>query len=101
LCGEPWKVCITHCCDSKQLKVGLGDLLREEKVERDPVLCEPLNEDVGFFVNLNIGIKSYVSLVLSHLLVLLLSFTFLLSSSYVRSTLLSISLVVLILIVRI
>jgi hypothetical protein len=24
--------------------------LREEKVERDPVLCEPLNEDVGLFV---------------------------------------------------
>jgi hypothetical protein len=61
------------------------------------VLCEPLNEDIGFFVNLNLRIKSCVSRVLLHLLVLLLLFTFLLSISYVRSSLLSISLVVLIL----
>jgi hypothetical protein len=101
LCGEPWEVCITHRCVSKQLKVGLGDLLREERVERDPILCEPLNEDVGFFVNSNLGIKSCFSRVLSYLLVLLLSFTFLLSSSCVRSTLLSISLVVLTLLVLI
>jgi hypothetical protein len=39
-------------------------------VERDPVLCEPLNEDVGFFVNLNFGIKSCVSYVLILLLAL-------------------------------
>jgi hypothetical protein len=71
--------------------------LSEERVERDPVLCEPLNEDIGFFVNLNLGIKSCVSHVLLHLLVLLLLFTFLLSISCVRSSLLSISLVVLIL----
>jgi hypothetical protein len=32
-------------------------------VERDPVLCEPLNEDVGFFVNPNLGIKFCVSCV--------------------------------------
>jgi hypothetical protein len=66
-------------------------------VERDPVLCEPLNEDVGFFVNPNLGIKSCVSHVLLHLLVLLLLFTFLLSISCVRSPLLSVSLVALIL----
>jgi hypothetical protein len=71
--------------------------LSEERVERDPVLCELLNEDVGFFVNPNHGIKSYVSCVLLHLLVLLMLFTFLLSISCVRSSLLSISLVVLIL----
>jgi hypothetical protein len=35
--------------------------LSEERVERDSVLCEPLNEDVGFFVNLNLGIKSRLS----------------------------------------
>jgi hypothetical protein len=66
-------------------------------VERDPVLCEPLNEDIGFFVNPNLGIKSCVSHVLLHLLVLLLLFTFLLSISCVRSPLLSVSLVALIL----
>jgi hypothetical protein len=63
LCGEPWKVCITHLCDSEQLMVGLCDHLREERVERDPALCELLNEDVGFIVNLNIRIKSRVSCV--------------------------------------
>jgi hypothetical protein len=66
-------------------------------VERDPVLCEPLNEDIGFFVNPNLRIKSCVSHVLLHLLVLLLLFTFLLSISCVRSPLLSVSLVTLIL----
>jgi hypothetical protein len=66
-------------------------------VERDPVLCDPLNEDIGFFVNPNLGIKSCVSHVLLHLLVLLLLFTFLLSISCVRSPLLSVSLVALIL----
>jgi hypothetical protein len=39
-------------------------------VERDPVLCEPLNEDVEFFVNLNLGTKSCVSRVLLYLHVL-------------------------------
>jgi hypothetical protein len=46
--------------------------LREERVERDPVLCEPLNKDVGFFVNLNLGTKSYVSRVLLYSLVITL-----------------------------
>jgi hypothetical protein len=67
--------------------------LREERVERDLVLYEPLNEDVGFFVNPNLGIKSCVSHVLLHLLILLLLFIFLLSISCVRSPLLSVSLV--------
>jgi hypothetical protein len=71
--------------------------LRDERVERDLILCELPNEDVGFFVNLNIGIKSCVSYVLRHLLVLLLLFAFLLSILCIRSLLLSISLVVLIL----
>jgi hypothetical protein len=56
-------------CDSEQLKVGLCDHLREERVERDPTLGEPLNEDVGFFVNPNLGINRCL---LSHLLLLLL-----------------------------
>jgi hypothetical protein len=52
--------------------------LSEEMVERDPVLCEPLNEDIGFFMNLILGTKSCVSCI--HLFLLLL-FTFLLSLS--------------------
>jgi hypothetical protein len=76
-------------CDSEQLKVGLCDHLREERVERDLALCELLNEDIGFFVNLNLGIKSRVSLVLLCLLHLLLLFTFLLSLACDRSPLLS------------
>jgi hypothetical protein len=62
--SAPREVCITHLCDSEQLKIGLGDLLREERVERDPILCEPLNEDVGFFVDPNLRTKSCVSQVL-------------------------------------
>jgi hypothetical protein len=89
LCGEPWEVCIIHLCDSKYLKVDLCDHLREERIERDPTLCELLNEDVGFFVNPNLGIKSHVSLVLLCLLDLLLLFTFLLSLACDRSPLLS------------
>jgi hypothetical protein len=73
--------------------------LSEERVEKDLVLCEPLNKDVGFFVNLNLGIKSHVSHVLLYLLALLLLFTFLLSLDFVRSSLLGKSLVVLILLV--
>jgi hypothetical protein len=34
--------------------------LREKRVERDPILCEPLNEDVGFFLDPNLRIKSCV-----------------------------------------
>jgi hypothetical protein len=63
LCGEPREVCITHC-DSEKLKVSLCDHLREERVERDPAICELLNEDVGFFVNLNVGINLCVSCVI-------------------------------------
>jgi hypothetical protein len=48
-------------CDSEQLKVGLSDHLSEERVERDPALGELLNEDVGFFVNLNLRINLRVS----------------------------------------
>jgi hypothetical protein len=67
-------------------------------VERDLVLCEPLNEDIRFFVNLNLRFKSCVSHVLLHLLILLLLFTFSLSISCIRSSLLSLFLVVLILV---
>jgi hypothetical protein len=72
--------------------VCIGDTLREERVERDLVLCEPLNMDVGFFVNSNLEIKSCVSHVFLRLLVLFLLFTFLLSISCIRSSLLGISL---------
>jgi hypothetical protein len=89
LCGEPWEFCITHLCDSEQLKVGLCDQLSEERVERDLALCELLNEDVGFFVNPNLGIKPHVSLVLLYSLALLLLFTFLLSLACGRFSLLS------------
>jgi hypothetical protein len=58
-------------------------------VERGPALCELRNYDVGFFVNLNLEIKSCASLVLLHLLALLLLFTYLLSLACVRSLLLS------------
>jgi hypothetical protein len=56
---------------------------------RNPVLCESHNEDIGFFVNPNLGTKSRVSRVLLHLLALPLSVTFLLSLVCVRSSLLS------------
>jgi hypothetical protein len=85
LCGAPREVCITHLCDSKQLKVGLGDLLKEERIERDLVLHEPINEDIGFFVDPNFRTKSCVSCMLLHLPICLLPFTFLLSISCVRS----------------
>jgi hypothetical protein len=57
LSGAPWEVCTAHCCDSKQLKVDLDDLLRGQRVKRDSVLCELLNEDVGFFVDPNLGLR--------------------------------------------
>jgi hypothetical protein len=60
LCGEPWKVCITHLYESEQSKVFLYDHLREERVG-EPALCELLNEDVGLFMILNLRIKSRVS----------------------------------------
>jgi hypothetical protein len=84
-----FRVCITHLCESEQLKVGLCDHMSEERVERHLALCELLNEDVGFFVNPNLRIKSCVSLVLLHLLALLLLFTYLLSLAFVRISFLS------------
>ncbi len=71
--------------------------MREERVERDPVLCEPLNEDVGFFVNLNLGTKSCVSRVLLYLLVLTTVIYLVIKHILFRSSLLGLSLVVLIL----
>jgi hypothetical protein len=41
--------------------VGLCDHLREERVERDPSLCELLSEDIGFFVNPNLRINLCVT----------------------------------------
>jgi hypothetical protein len=70
--------------------------LREKRVERDPALCELLNEDVGFFVNPNLEIKSCVSCVLLYLCSLMLLFTFLLSLACGRSLFLSYPLVVLV-----
>jgi hypothetical protein len=84
-------------CDSEKLKVGLCDDFSEERVERDPTLCELLNEDVGFFVNLNLGIKISRLMCFSYLHSLLLLFTFLLSLAHGRFSLHSYSLVVLIL----
>jgi hypothetical protein len=71
--------------------------LSDERVERDPALCELLNKDIGFFVNLNLGIKYFVNLVILCLPALLLLFTLLLTLACGRSSLLSQSLVVLIL----
>jgi hypothetical protein len=68
--------------------------LREERVERDPVLCEPFNEDVRFFVNLNLRIKSCVSCVLLHLLLLTIIIYLLVEHILFRSSLLGLSLVV-------
>jgi hypothetical protein len=47
-------------------RFDLCNHLSEERLERDLALCELLNEDVGFFVNLNLGINlvSLVSLCL-------------------------------------
>jgi hypothetical protein len=73
--------------------------LREERVERDPVFYEPLNEDVGFFMNLNLGIKSHVSCVLLHLLVVTIAIYLLVEHILFRSSLLGLSLVVSILLV--
>jgi hypothetical protein len=73
--------------------------LREEKVDREPILCEPLNEDVGFFVNPNLMIKSCVSCVLLYLLVLTIVIDLLVEHILIRSSLLGLSLVVSILLV--
>jgi hypothetical protein len=71
--------------------------LREERVERDPIPCEPLNEDVLFFVNLNLGTKSCVSCVLLYLLVLITVIYLLIEHILFRSSLLGLSSIVLIL----
>jgi hypothetical protein len=71
--------------------------LREERVERDPVLCEPHNEDIGFFVNPNLGTKSYVSHVLLYLPVLTTTIYLLIEHILFRSSLLGLSSIVLIL----
>jgi hypothetical protein len=71
--------------------------LREERVERDPILCEPLNEDVLFFVNLNLGTKSCVSCVLLYLLILITVIYLLIEHILFRSSLLGLSSIVLIL----
>jgi hypothetical protein len=70
--------------------------LREERVERDPVLCEPLNEDVGFFMTLNLGTKSYVSCVLLYLLALTIIIYLLIEYILFISSLLGLSSIVLI-----
>jgi hypothetical protein len=71
--------------------------LREKRVERNSVLCEPLNEDVGFFVNLNLETKSGVSHVLLYLLILTTIIYLLIEHILFRSSLIGLSLVVLIL----
>jgi hypothetical protein len=68
--------------------------LSEERVERDMVLCEPLNEDVGFFMNLNLGTKSCVSHVLLYLHVPTTAIYLLIEHILFRSSLLGLSLVV-------
>jgi hypothetical protein len=68
---------------------NLCNHLSEERVKRDLDLCELLNKDVGFFVNLNLGIKILCLLCSVYLLALLLLFTFLLSLACNRSSLLS------------
>jgi hypothetical protein len=66
-------------------------------VERDLVLCEPLNKDVEFFVNLTLGTKSCVSRVLLYLLALTTVIYLLIEHIMFRSSLIGLSLVVLIL----
>jgi hypothetical protein len=66
-------------------------------VERDPVFCEPINEDVGFFVNSNSMTKSCVSRVLLYLLVLTIVIYLFIKLILFRSSSLGLSLVVLIL----
>jgi hypothetical protein len=70
-------------------RFDLCDHLSEERVERDPTLCELLNEDVVFFVNLNLRIKSRVSCALVFTFSIVDLFTFLLNLACNRSSLLS------------
>jgi hypothetical protein len=69
----------------------------ERRVERDPVLCEPINEDVEFFVNPNFGTKPCVSHVLLYLLIFTLVVYHLIEFILFRPSSLDLSLVVLIL----
>jgi hypothetical protein len=71
--------------------------VREERVERDPILCEPLNEDIRFFVNSNLGTKSCVSRVLLYSLVFTLVVYLLIELILFRPSSLGLSLNVLIL----
>jgi hypothetical protein len=66
-------------------------------VEKDLILYKPLNEDVGFFVNLNLGAKSCVSRVLLYLLALTTVIYLLIEHIMFRSSLVGLSLVVFIL----
>jgi hypothetical protein len=66
-------------------------------VERDPILCKPLNKDVGFTVNPNIETKSCVSHVLLYLLVFTLVVYLFIELILFRYSSLGLSLVVLIL----
>jgi hypothetical protein len=71
--------------------------LRGQRVERDLILCELLNEDVGFFVNLSLGTQSCVSRVLMYLLIFTTIIYLLIEHILFRSSLLGLSSVVLIL----
>jgi hypothetical protein len=71
--------------------------LREERVEGDLILCEPLNEDVAFFVNPNLRTKSCVSHMFLYLLALTTVIYLLIEHILFRSSLLGLSLIVLIL----
>jgi hypothetical protein len=66
-------------------------------VKRGPVLYEPLNEDVGFFVNPNLGTKSGVSHVLLYSLVFTLVVYLLIALNLFRPSSLGLSIEVLIL----
>jgi hypothetical protein len=89
LCGELKEVCITPFMIVSSSRFDLCDHLSKESVERDPALFELLNEDVGFFVNPNLEIKSLTSCALVFTLSTIDLFTFLLSLVYSRSSLLS------------
>jgi hypothetical protein len=46
LCGEPCEVCIDPFVIVSSSRLDLCHHLSEERVERDPTLCELLNKDV-------------------------------------------------------
>jgi hypothetical protein len=71
------------------LRFDLYDHLNEERIERDPTLYELLKDDVGFFVNPNLRIKSHISCVLVFTFSTVDLFTFLLRLTCSRSSLLS------------